>query len=268
MILHWLGQPVEFRHVPEDRFGQLADRDAVLPEAHIVVVQASVPAPQHPTIGGLAAHPDGPHVRVCGPERGDSDAQPGQKEELPIIGAAAQLLELALHPIDDLLKQPFGLPWWKLRLRGRDGQAARAIDQSRNHAPASRIPGPDSDTSLSQTSFSGTRLLLDPNRRPSPLSTRRLCNASISHSEAPSWNQQTTHLCLGSAAIPAPIAAALLPYVPDKVARGFICFEYLAYLSGIRQGDRRGSNPRPSEPQSAVIRFWALPYVAESAYLS
>ena len=35
-----------------------------------------------------------------------------------------------------------------------------------------------------------------------------------------------------------------------------------------QKGDRRGSNPRPSEPQSAVIRFWALPYVAESAYLS
>jgi hypothetical protein len=28
-----------------------------------------------------------------------------------------------------------------------------------------------------------------------------------------------------------------------------------AYIWGIWEGDRRGSNPRPSEPQSAVIRF-------------
>jgi hypothetical protein len=28
------------------------------------------------------------------------------------------------------------------------------------------------------------------------------------------------------------------------------------------------TNPRPSEPQSADIRFWALPNVAETAYLS
>jgi hypothetical protein len=35
-----------------------------------------------------------------------------------------------------------------------------------------------------------------------------------------------------------------------------------------REGDRRGSNPRPSEPQSADIGCHALLYVAESAYLS
>ena len=33
-------------------------------------------------------------------------------------------------------------------------------------------------------------------------------------------------------------------------------------------GDRRGSNPRPSEPQSDVMCFWGLLYVAESPYLS
>jgi len=38
--------------------------------------------------------------------------------------------------------------------------------------PASRIPGSDSDTSLSQTSFFGASPLPNPNRRPSPLSTR------------------------------------------------------------------------------------------------
>jgi hypothetical protein len=40
-----------------------------------------------------------------------------------------------------------------------------------------------------------------------------------------------------------------------------------AYLSGICEGDRRGSNPRPSEPQSADTCFRVLPIVAESAYL-
>jgi hypothetical protein len=39
-------------------------------------------------------------------------------------------------------------------------------------------------------------------------------------------------------------------------------------FGGIQEGDRRDSNPRPSEPQSAVIGFWALSDVAESAYLS
>jgi hypothetical protein len=31
------------------------------------------------------------------------------------------------------------------------------------------------------------------------------------------------------------------------------------------EGDRRGSNPRPPEPQSDVIGFWALPDVAKTA---
>jgi hypothetical protein len=34
------------------------------------------------------------------------------------------------------------------------------------------------------------------------------------------------------------------------------------------EGDRRGSNPQPSEPQSADSRFQVLLNVAESAYLS
>jgi hypothetical protein len=34
-----------------------------------------------------------------------------------------------------------------------------------------------------------------------------------------------------------------------------------------QEGDRRGSNPRPSEPQSADPCFQALPYVAETACL-
>ena len=38
-----------------------------------------------------------------------------------------------------------------------------------------------------------------------------------------------------------------------------------AYLCEIEEGDREDSNPRPSEPQSADIRFQALPGVAESA---
>jgi hypothetical protein len=67
----------------------------------------------------------------------------------------------------------------------------------------------------------------------------------------------------GSAAISAPIAAALLPLVLDTVAKDFVRSEYLAYLSGIKWGDRRGSNPRPSEPQSADTCFRVLLYVAE-----
>jgi PAS domain-containing protein len=35
-----------------------------------------------------------------------------------------------------------------------------------------------------------------------------------------------------------------------------------AYLCRTCEGDRRDSNPRPSEPQSADTRFWALPKVA------
>ena len=40
---------------------------------------------------------------------------------------------------------------------------------------------------------------------------------------------------------------------------------YSAYLCGIREGDRRDSNPRPSEPQSADSCFQVLLDVAESA---
>jgi hypothetical protein len=36
-------------------------------------------------------------------------------------------------------------------------------------------------------------------------------------------------------------------------------------FGGIQEGDRRDSNPRPSEPQSADMGFWALPDVAEPA---
>jgi hypothetical protein len=39
-------------------------------------------------------------------------------------------------------------------------------------------------------------------------------------------------------------------------------------LQELWEGDRRGSNPRPSEPQSAHPCFQVLPNVAESAYLS
>jgi hypothetical protein len=42
-----------------------------------------------------------------------------------------------------------------------------------------------------------------------------------------------------------------------------------AYLCGRSEGDRRGSNPRPSlEPQSLKGRCGVLPDVAETAYLS
>ena len=43
---------------------------------------------------------------------------------------------------------------------------------------------------------------------------------------------------------------------------------YSAYLCGIQQGDRRGSNPRPPEPHSADMCFQVLPHVAESASIS
>src|SRR5829696_1229608 len=43
---------------------------------------------------------------------------------------------------------------------------------------------------------------------------------------------------------------------------------YPAYLCGMMKGDRRDSNPRPSEPQSAVTRFCRLPTVAKTGYLS
>jgi hypothetical protein len=43
---------------------------------------------------------------------------------------------------------------------------------------------------------------------------------------------------------------------------------YSAYIWGIWEGDRRDSNPRPSEPQSADTCFWAFPDVAQSPYLS
>jgi hypothetical protein len=45
-------------------------------------------------------------------------------------------------------------------------------------------------------------------------------------------------------------------------------YTYRAYLCSIWKGDRRDSNPRPSEPQSADIGCWVLLYVAESARLS
>jgi hypothetical protein len=48
-------------------------------------------------------------------------------------------------------------------------------------------------------------------------------------------------------------------------SRCILNYVYTAYLCGIREGDRRGSNPRPSEPQSEVIGFWALPHVAKLA---
>jgi hypothetical protein len=38
-----------------------------------------------------------------------------------------------------------------------------------------------------------------------------------------------------------------------------------SYVSRIQEGDRRDSNPRPPEPQSADIGFWALLGVAETA---
>src|SRR5215213_549173 len=68
----------------------------------------------------------------------------------------------------------------------------------------------------------------------------------------------------------------LLGYIPEAILR--LTLYYLgpyprelstnsAYLCGIREGDRRDSNPRPSEPQSADICFQVLPMVAESAYL-
>jgi hypothetical protein len=45
-------------------------------------------------------------------------------------------------------------------------------------------------------------------------------------------------------------------------------FDWASRFSCKLKGDRRGSNPRPSEPQSADICFWALLEIAENAYLS
>src|SRR5829696_5346028 len=42
---------------------------------------------------------------------------------------------------------------------------------------------------------------------------------------------------------------------------------FSAYLCRIQEGDRRGSNPRPSEPQSDDIGGQGLLRVAESPYL-
>src|SRR5215203_4071415 len=50
--------------------------------------------------------------------------------------------------------------------------------------------------------------------------------------------------------------------------RNTAIFTFSAYLCGIRKGDRRDSNPRPSEPQSDDTYLLALPDVSETAYLS
>src|SRR5215208_5980340 len=48
-----------------------------------------------------------------------------------------------------------------------------------------------------------------------------------------------------------------------------LCRTHLsAAYEPVREGDRRDSNPRPSEPQSADTCFQVLPHVAESAYIS
>ena len=38
-------------------------------------------------------------------------------------------------------------------------------------------------------------------------------------------------------------------------SRRVLNYAHTAYLCGIREGDRRGSNPRPSKPQSDVVRY-------------
>src|SRR5919112_2158172 len=48
----------------------------------------------------------------------------------------------------------------------------------------------------------------------------------------------------------------------------FQAYEKLPAIGGrSHESDRRGSNPRPPEPQSDVIGIWALLCVAELAYL-
>jgi hypothetical protein len=42
----------------------------------------------------------------------------------------------------------------------------------------------------------------------------------------------------------------------------------LGSLGDTQERDRRGSNPRPPEPQSDVVGFWVLRDVAKPAYLS
>src|SRR5215204_5407619 len=249
-----VGQPVELDRVPEDRFWHCPDRDAPVFDAHEVPGQAPVPEAQDPPVGVLDAHPDGRHVRVGVPEQGNSRAQPGQEEQLPVVVAAAQLLELALRPGDDLLDQPVGLPDPEPRLRGRGGQAARAIDQSRDHVPGlaytrfgfrhELVP----DLVLGRTPASRPEQAAERPKHPMPLQ-RSAVSLRCSFLET-----SKRHIAgFGSADISAPIAAALLPLVPDTVARNFLCSEYSAYLCGIREGDRRGSNPRPSEPQSDAL---------------
>src|ERR671917_161713 len=66
----------------------------------------------------------------------------------------------------------------------------------------------------------------------------------------------------------APGGVRVVPTERILAAVSLVDKAYLAHLCVMREGDRRDSNPRPSEPQSADISFWALPGVAESAYLS
>ena len=68
-----------------------------------------------------------------------------------------------------------------------------------------------------------------------------------------------------------PILSSVRPstyYMQERVSvLGFdttlVLYTKPLFVQSTREGDRRGSNPRPSEPQSADTRFQALPYVAE-----
>jgi hypothetical protein len=62
-----------------------------------------------------------------------------------------------------------------------------------------------------------------------------------------------------------PVAESCCCQSSGSVAGGFSSF---LQLREFQEGDRRGSNPRSSEPQSADSCFSALPGVAEIACLS
>jgi hypothetical protein len=55
-------------------------------------------------------------------------------------------------------------------------------------------------------------------------------------------------------------------FSPGEIRRTVPASGAMYRLQEVQEGDRRGSNPRPSlEPHSADTCFYALPYIAETA---
>ena len=73
---------------------------------------------------------------------------------------------------------------------------------------------------------------------------------------------------LGRRAPPYRGGARVVSTAPSTNTGASITSAFKAYLCRLQEGDRRDSNPRPSEPQSADACFRVLPSVEQSAYLS